>query len=60
MTENTEATPLQPDPDSPAGVDIGEGQEQEIRRNTSRTPTQLGKRSWRTTARNDPGGLRNG
>lgn len=30
MTENTEATPLQPDPDSPAGVDIGEGQEQEI------------------------------
>ena len=30
MTENTEATPLEPDPDSPAGVDIGEGQEHEI------------------------------
>lgn len=30
MTENSEATPLQPDPDSAAGIDVGEGQEQPI------------------------------
>lgn len=30
MTENTEATPLEPDPDSPAGIDIGEGQDEPI------------------------------
>ena len=30
MTENTEVTPLQPDPNQPAGIDLGENQEQPI------------------------------
>lgn len=30
MTENTEATPLPPDPNQPSGIDLGESQEQPI------------------------------
>lgn len=30
MTENSEATPLEPDPENPTLIDVGEGQDQPI------------------------------